>query len=533
MLKALFRVRLAALTAGFTGASRSKKAQSRSKLIGFALLMVFCFACFLFLFWQVFVSIAGPFRQMGLDWLYFAMAALMGFAMMFIGSVFTAKAQLYEAKDNDLLLSLPIKPSYVLLSRMFMLWVLAFVMELLVAVPALIAWQGSGGFGGAELAWFIAIFILLLPFLALAVSALFGWLLSLISSRIGGNKSLITVALSLVFLLAYMYFAANMNTLLSELAMNPDGAANALGAVALLKWIGDACAAGSSGAGLKVAAVIALCFGLVYLILAKSFVRTATDRRSGGKKKAADLRAKTRPVNSALFSRELSRLLSSPGYLLNCGLGAFLAPIGAVVLLIKGRELLSMPGLEGYPDLFALLFLAGLCMMASMCIISAPSVSLEGKSLWIARSLPVSTKAVLSAKLRLHYAVSLPSILMAAVIICALMRPRGLMLVYYFALPGVLSVFIGLLGLAANLRHPKLDYVNETQAVKSSVAVMIAMFAGMGLVVVATVGYLFLADILSFEVYGGILLALLIAGCLLLRRYIMTRGVKLFEQLQA
>ena len=533
MLKALFRVRLAALGATFTGASRSKTAQSKPKLIGFALLMLFCLACFLFLFWQMFVNIAGPFRQMGLGWLYFSMAALMGFALMFIGSVFTAKAQLYEAKDNDLLLSLPIKPAYVLLSRMFMLWVLSLVMELLVAIPALVAWQGSGGFGGAELAWFIVIFILLLPFLALAVSALFGWILSLVSTRIGGNKSLITVALSLIFLVAYMYFAANMETLLSELAMNPGGAARAPGAVAVLKWIGDACAAGSLAAGLKVAAVIIVCFGAVYFVLAKSFVRTATDRRGGGKRKAAVLNAKARSTDSALFSRELSRLLSSPGYLLNCGLGAFLAPIGAVVLLIKGGELLAMPGFEGYPDLFALLFLAALCMMSSMCIVSAPSVSLEGKSLWVARSLPVSTRAVLSAKLRLHYVVSLPSILIAAVLICVLIKPRGLMLLYYFALPGLTSVFLGLLGLTANLRHPKLDYVNETQAVKSSVAVMITMFTGMGLVTVLSVGYLFLAESLSFELYGGLILLLLAAGCLLLRRYIMTKGVKLFEQLQA
>lgn len=533
MLKALFRVRLAALGATFTGASRSKTAQSKPKLIGFALLMLFCFACFIFLFWQMFMNIAAPFRQLGLGWLYFSMAALMGFAMMFIGSVFTAKAQLYEAKDNDLLLSLPIKPAYVLLSRMFMLWVLAFGMELLVEIPALAAWVSSGGFGGAELAWFIVIFFLLLPFLALAVSALFGWVLSLISARIGGSKSLITVVLSLIFLLAYMYFASNMNTLLSELAMNPDGAAHALGAVVLLKWIGDACAAGSAAAGLKVAAVIIVCFGVVYLVLAKSFVRTATDRRGGAKKKYVARREKQRSSDSALFSRELSRLLSSPGYLLNCGLGAFLAPIGAVVLLIKGGELLAMPGFEGYPDLFALLFLAALCMMAPMCLISAPSVSLEGKSLWIARSLPVSTKAILSAKLRLHYVVSLPSLLIAAALICVLIKPQGLMLLYYFALPGVMSVFIGLLGLAANLRHPKLDYVNETQAVKSSIAVMIAMFVGFALVTIMAVGYLFLAESVSFELYGGIALALLIAGCLLLRRYIMTRGIKLFEQLQA
>lgn len=531
MLKALFRVRLAALKAALTGASRSKKAQSKGKLIGFSLLMVFSFLCFAFLFLTVFSAIAQPFHQFGIDWLYFSMAALIGFALMFVGSVFTAKAQLYEARDNDLLLSMPIKPWMILLSRMFLLWLIAFVLELVIAIPALIVWELSVGFTVAGLTWFVLIFILLLPFLALAVSALFGWLLSLISERAGGSKSLITVVFSLIFLVAYMYFASRMNTLLSQLAMNPDGAAVALGAVALLRWIGDACALGSLPAGLIVSAVIIAGFGAVYYVLSKSFVSTATDRRSGAKKKYVARREKQRSPDSALFGRELKHLMSSPAYLLNCGLGVFLAPIGAVVLLVKGRALLSMPGFSDLVAELQLLLLAGLCFFPTTILVTAPSVSLEGKSLWVVRCLPVSTKAILSAKLRLHCAVCIPPLLIASGAVAALIKPAGLMLVYTFALPVVLSVFVGLLGLMENLRHPNLDYVNETQAVKSGAAVMISMFAAMGLLTVAVVGYVFLSSFVSFEVYGGALLLLLAAASLLLHRGIMTKGVSLFEEL--
>lgn len=530
MLKALFRVRLLALQSALTGAARSKKTQSKGKLIGFALLMIFSFLCFASLFWTVFTTIAQPFHAAGIDWLFFSMAALMGFALMFVGSVFTSKTQLYEARDNDLLLSLPIKPWQILLSRMFMLWLIAFALELVVAVPALAAWEMSVGFMGTGLVWFVLIFILLLPFLALALSALLGWVLSVVTAKMG-NKSLVTVVLSVIFLVAYMYFAAQMNTLLSQLAMNPDRAAAALGAVALLKWIGDACAVGSASAGLMTAGVIAVCFGAVYLVLSLSFVHTATDRRGGAKKKYVARREKLRSPESALFGRELKRLLSSPGYLLNCGLGAFLAPIGAVALLIKGGELLSSPIYLEYAYLFQLMMLAGLCFFPATILVTAPSVSLEGKSLWIARSLPVSTRAVLSAKLRLHCAVCLPPLLIAAAVVSVLFRPGGLLLVYTFALPVALSIFVGLLGLMENLRHPNLDYVNETQAVKSGAAVMITMFAAMGIDTVAAVGYVFLSEKLSFEIYGGVLLLLLAAASLLLHRRIMTKGVRLFEEL--
>ena len=136
MLKALFRTRLAALASWLTGSSRTKKAQGKGRLIGFSLLMLYALGALGLLFWQIFGGVALPFHAAGLDWLYFALTALMSFALMFVGSVFTAKAQLYEARDNDLLLSMPIRPSYILLSRMFMLGLLSFVFGLIPAVPA-------------------------------------------------------------------------------------------------------------------------------------------------------------------------------------------------------------------------------------------------------------------------------------------------------------------------------------------------------------------------------------------------------------
>ena len=123
MLKALLKVRLLAIVSWFTGSSRKKKAQSKAQLIGFAALMLYAFGTMGFLFWHLFETIAAPFHMVGLDWLYFAMLCIMSFGLMFIGSVFTAKAQLFEAKDNDLLLSLPLKTGHILLSRMFMLMV--------------------------------------------------------------------------------------------------------------------------------------------------------------------------------------------------------------------------------------------------------------------------------------------------------------------------------------------------------------------------------------------------------------------------
>ena len=88
MLKTLLRVRMAALLAAFTGQSRKRKSQTKGKAAGYAILMLYCFCAFVFLFYASFSQLAAAFFPAGLGWLYFAMFAIMAFALMFIGSVF-------------------------------------------------------------------------------------------------------------------------------------------------------------------------------------------------------------------------------------------------------------------------------------------------------------------------------------------------------------------------------------------------------------------------------------------------------------
>ena len=135
MLKALLRVRMTALGKWFTGATAKKGKQTKGSMIGFAFLMVYAFGAAGFGIWHVFDVLASPFHAIGLDWLVYAMAVMMDFGLMFIGSVFFAKSQLFEARDNELLLSLPVKPGDILISRLVMLLVINLVFSLPVVIP--------------------------------------------------------------------------------------------------------------------------------------------------------------------------------------------------------------------------------------------------------------------------------------------------------------------------------------------------------------------------------------------------------------
>ena len=81
------------------------------------------------------------------------------------------------------------------------------------------------------------------------------------------------------------------------------------------------------------------------------------------------------------------------------------------------REFISefsvdMPELPALIPIFAV---AIICMMISMNQISAPSISLEGKNIWILQSLPIDTKEILNAKLNLHTALNAPVAALTAV----------------------------------------------------------------------------------------------------------------------
>ena len=121
MLKTLLKVQFAALKASLLRSRRKQSKGGTGRTIGFAVLFLYVIICFFIMFGSMFSSICMPLHELGLGWLYFAIAGLMAFMLTFIGNVFATQTQLFDAKDNELLLSMPIAPKFILGSRMLLL----------------------------------------------------------------------------------------------------------------------------------------------------------------------------------------------------------------------------------------------------------------------------------------------------------------------------------------------------------------------------------------------------------------------------
>lgn len=532
MLKALVKNRLQSLLGSMTGAGRTKKKRSPAMALLFGLLMVYCFGVFAVMFGMLFGTLAQPCAAAGLAWFYFALAALMGFALMVVGSVFMTKTQLYEAKDNELLLAMPVPPSAILASRMIMLWVFAALFGLVVAAPAGVMWQRKVGFDALGGLSFILV-SLLLPFLALAVSGVFGWLLALAGSRVR-NKSLVSTLFSLAFLGAYFYVYSQANVYVQYLASHTDEVAQNLGAVAPLVWAGRACA----GGGVLYLVLTLLCelvpFGLMWVLLSRTFLRVATAHRGFARVRYREKALRTRSADSALLQKELRRFTSCSGYMLNAGLGLVFLAAAGVFVLVRPDYLagLTEQALPGAAALLPLIAVGALCLMQSMILISAPSISLEGSRLWIVQSLPVAPVRVLLAKVRLHCVLAVPPTLFCSAAVAFALRPDALGTVLLLVTPVLFCVFCAALGVMVNLRHPRFDWVNEMQPIKQGMSVILVMLYSFLAVFLPFLAYfLWLGEVLS----GRLFLVLFTLLCALLDAavfaWLARRGPRLFAEL--
>lgn len=555
----LLRIQLAAIGVRMTrkNATAAKK-KSWFSGIGMAILWGIVAVSFMIMFGTVFGVIAEPFHGLGLDWLYMTLAFLMCSMFMLIGTVFLAKSQLFEAKDNALLLTMPIPPTTVLSARMTSLYLMNLLWGSFVLVPALVCRFWFLGFSLGILLRSLLLFLLLALFV-LALSCLLGWGLSLISARIR-SKTFVTVFLSLAFIGVYYYFVGTGSQRMMEMLMyESDRIAELLGAVVPLYWIGDAAVNGSAGAFLCSAVLFAVPFLLVFLLLSATFLKTVTASHGTARIRynAQRHRGAVRSAASALLMREQVHLLSSAIYLLNACIGLVFLVAGAVIALVK-YDLLAQSLVMFGADLIPAIFCGMAAMMLAMVILTPPSVSLEAKTLWQLRSMPVSSAQILLAKWKLHLVwCGIPTALLSAVgivfflrfdaaaivqsldpTLAALLPQVTLTALDYLAgiaalvlLPQLFSAVMGGIGLLLGLRFPNLNWTNEAQVIKQGTAVMLSMFGGLALVGIPALTVYFLRAYMSVSVLLLIWTAVYAVGTVIVYRVICGWGVRAFEKL--
>ena len=292
-------------------------------------------------------------------------------------------------------------------------------------------------------------------------------------------------------------------------------------------------AVGDAGAIAIVAAVTLGLFALVWYLIARSFLRLATSTGAVAKVVYRERAVGLHSPDRALLSRELRRFTASANYMLNCGMGILGMVVAAVALIWKGRDFLGAVSLVLPVDTetVSVLLCAAVCALISMNDMAAPSVSLEGKSLWLAQSLPVKPWQVLRAKLAVHLTLTgVPAAICYVLLAFAHPFTAAELLLGAVLIAGYVLLMASF-GLFVGLKMPNLHWTNEITPIKQGGAVMLALFSGFAYAALIVVGYLLLGSKIGLTAYLAAFAALTLLLAALLLRWLRKTGCRIFATL--
>ncbi|HCW04552.1 MAG TPA: hypothetical protein DGK91_08495 [Clostridium sp.] len=476
---------------------------------------------------------------------------------VFIFGIFYVLAVFYFAKDVELLLPLPLKPSQILGAKFITVLVYEYITELLILLPALVVFGVKSGAGILYYLYGLLLF-LVIPIVPLVLASLINMIImrftnlgkhkdalriiggilalsiglgfSMISQKMGQNsgdtdamvKLLIEGDNSLVSLVSKIFPTAK----LASLSLIYSSALK--GIINLLLFV-----------GISVAAVILFMIvgELLYFkgVLGNSEVYS---RRKNLSSEQLDKSLRRNSAMKAFMLKEIRILFRTPSYLLNCVIGSFIWPVFIIIGMFgsgsvnsdQGTAVLEVINYQRVLAIVLAVIFAISVVFSGGNGIASTSISRDGQNLYISKYIPLSFKDQIIARIMPGFILSSISVLLTLGVAFF-----SIELVPELIITGLIVSVLGILltsfvGILLELKFPKLNWDNEEKAVKQNLNYMVVMFGSIilaGAVVVLIVlltlsfWYAFAAIVLIF---GGIDLGLYYL--------ILNKGKKWFDSIE-
>ena len=532
MLKLLLKKQLTELFRSYF--LDAKKGTMRPKwqvVLFFLLYIAIVFGALGGVFFVLAMNLCGPMVSLEMGWMYFLLMGLIALVLGVFGSVFNTYAGLYLAKDNDLLLSLPIPVNVIITSRLLNVYIMGALYSLIVLIPTLAVYWITAGFTFMRLLGGILL-ILIITLIVMLLSCILGWAVAKISQRFK-NKSYAGVLAALVFFAGYYYFYFRASSMLDDLVLNAAAYGKEIKGSAYILYLFGTIGEGNLLSALIFLAVSSALCAIVWTVISRTFFAIAADTGVSEKKVYREKSVRKKSVFGALLAKEFKRFTSDANYMLNCGLGVLFIPAAGIGIFLKGGEFMGVLDtvFAHAPYSSAVLISVMLCMLTSMVDMAVPSVSLEGKNIWIPRSLPVDAKQVLRAKACMQLILAgIPAAFAAVLSVCVLNAPLYIKaLTVLFVL--VFTFFATMSGLFLGVRMANLSWVSELSVIKQGAPVMIILFGTWIICAALAAGWLLLAYPIGAAAWLAILSLIFGAGGLYFMHWLDTKGAQRFREL--
>ncbi len=459
-------------------------------------------------------AIMEELEKVNMEFVLLALFVLFVSILTIIEGIYKSGNLLFNCKDDNLLLSLPIKKTTVLFIRVFKFYVFELLYNTLFILPAMIVY---GVHIKPSSIYYIVSFIglLLFPIIPILISSIIGVFITFVSSQFKGKKFIQTM-LTFMLLLGILYFSYNFEGLVINIAQKASSINNIITKIyypagiyieliknfnifKLIEFV-------FINLGLFIATVLLI--GKIYFNI-NSKTKAINMKKSNRKY----IIKTSKPIQS-LIKKEFSRFISSTVFVTNAGFGLVLYIVGCVFLTIKFDSILetfvnNVPNfsVEFIRDCTPLLFFAFVFMASFMTSITSSMISLEGKSINILKSLPIKPHTIIKSKVLTALLIMLPFILIGDIVVFIKFKFNVISMIFILIASVLFPLVSETIGIIVNLKYPRMDAKNDTEVVKQSMSSAMSVFIGMGLIGI-TMAILYLA--LQAEISQNLIMFVLI-----------------------
>ncbi|WMJ24413.1 hypothetical protein RBG61_07035 [Paludicola sp. MB14-C6] len=446
-------------------------------------------------------------------------------------TLYKANSVLFSFQDYDMIMSLPIKTTTIVASRIWLLYIMNVLFAMIVMIPSGIVYA----IFESPSIWFYPIYLItlfLIPFIPIILATFVSGILTFFTARLKRANAVSTI-LTLAILVGIMAFLYNPNMKNVDFSSIATQVTNSLYSIyPLTKLYMLSITEYNLFSLFLFIAISCLAFLLFVVLFSKIYQPIHTllyTSKANANYKLAELKQES-PLK-ALYFKECKRYFSSTLYVVNTSLGMILALLACVAVSFVGvdklNESLQIPNLPLYFAQFSPFVIS--VFVALSCTTNC-SISLEGKNLWIIKSSPVPISTIFWSKIAVNLTITIPVILISATVLSVSFSFNWFQVFMTYLLPAIYAFLISLLGLIVNLHLPLLDWKSEVTVIKQSSSVLVSLIVGF-LILAAPIGiavYLYpYGSIMTF----GIISLLLVLITILCYRYLMTKGVKQFQRL--
>lgn len=443
------------------------------------LLIILVYALVGFYFGMVFYGIGTMLVEVSGPEPILTVGILMSSLILIITTMTKANAYLFRAKDFELLSSLSIPLSTIVLTKISSFLIFSYVSLAILYIPLLVTYAMLAT--TTFIFWVIAIIgFFILPLLIISIFSVVSYLLSLVVSKFK-YKNAISIIFSLLAFVAIMVFSFTFTNFDETTDFN-----NLLISINnSLKYIyypGYLLKEALLGSNLNILWFILL--GLVPFIIFvfyTSKVYVYVNSKLKHNRVSTKFNDKMISKNKSgsfmsLLKLEFKKFFSIPLYVMNSLTGSLLIVVMSFSIIFTGGvdSIISEVG----PTVVMAIILALILFMGGMTATTTSTISLEGKSLWILKSLPVSETKIFWSKILVDASFTFIAALIVTIMGAILVNAPILITILIIVASLIYALFKAILGLLINLKFYRLDWDLPVKVIKQGLSVFVMMVVG-------------------------------------------------------